>query len=164
MKKVIRLTESELIRTIKLIVEESENSQASDISKVQNLVNLEGGKVDVKGLLNKNNPICEPPITGNQENDTIIKKVWDWAHDPSNRNDLKTTLKNLKDAIFKSKKEQKTVEVNEQVGVGIVIGSITLGPSVLIAIGAVLVIILIIALIPKKSSCQKRSKQNFWGN
>jgi hypothetical protein len=164
MKKVIRLTESELIRTIKLIVEEEENSQASDISKVQNLVNLEGGKVDVKGLLNKKNPICEPPITGNQENDTIIKKVWDWAHDPSNRNDLKTTLKNLKDAIFKSKKEQKTVEVNEQVGVGIVIGGITLGPSVLIAIGAVLVIILIIALIPKKSSCQKRSKQNFWGN
>lgn len=128
-------------------------SQAADVSKVENLAKLEGIDVDVKKYLNETNPICEPPKTGNEKYDTILKKIWDWGHDPLNKSKLKETLKQVKDAMAQSKKENK--EVNEQLGAGIVIAGITLSPSVLIAIGVFIIIILIICSIPKKSSCKK---------
>lgn len=129
-------------------------SQASDVSKVQNLAKLEGLDVDVKKYLDKTNPICEPPKTGNEEHDNIIKKIWNWGHDPANKGKLKDTLKNLKLAVANARKENKK-EMSEQTGVGLVIAGITLTPSILIAIGIFLIIIIIICSIPKKSSCKK---------
>ena len=52
------------------------------------------------------------------------------------------------------RKENKK-EMSEQIGAGLVIAGITLTPSILIAIGIFLIVIIIICSIPKKSSCKK---------
>ena len=80
-----------------LITEDQEmSSQAADLSKVENLAKLEGINVDIKKYLDKTNPVCEPPKTGDEQKDNIIKKIWDWGHDPANKMNLKETLKKLK--------------------------------------------------------------------
>ena len=138
-----------------LITEDQEMaSQAADLSKVENLANLEGVNVDVKKYLDKTNPICEPPKTGNEEHNNILKKIWDWGHDPANKGKLKDTLKKVKDSLILAKKENKK-EMSEQLGAGLVIAGITLTPSLLIAIGIFIIVIIIICSIPKKSSCKK---------
>lgn len=103
------LSEINSIRTMMgLINEDVEmSSQSSDLSKIENLSKLEGLDVDVKNILDKTNPICEPPKTGNEEHDNIIKKVWDWASDPSNKNKLKETFSKLKEAVSLSKNKTK---------------------------------------------------------
>ena len=150
------LNEIESIRSIMgLITEDQEMaSQAADLSKVENLANLEGVNVDVKKYLDKTNPICEPPKTGNEEHNNILKKIWDWGHDPANKGKLKDTLKKVKDSLILAKKENKK-EMSEQLGAGLVIAGITLTPSLLIAIGIFIIVIIIICSIPKKSSCKK---------
>lgn len=138
-----------------LINEEAEmESQAADLSKVENLVKLEGFDVDVKKYLNKTDPFCEPPKTGNETYDNILRKIWDWAHDPINKDKLKETLKKVKDGIVAAKK-QKLDQVNEQLGPGIIIAGITLSPGILIAIGIFIIVIIIYCSLPKKSSCKK---------
>ena len=74
------LSEIKSIRSIMGLLNEDVEmaSQSSDLSKIQNLSKLEGIDVDVKNILDKTNPICEPPKTGNEKHDNIIKKVWDW--------------------------------------------------------------------------------------
>ena len=150
------LNEIDSIRSIMGLITEDQEiaSQASDLSKVQNLANLENVNVDVKKYLDKTNPICDPPKTGNEEHDNILKKIWDWGHDPANKGKLKDSLKNLKLAVAKARKETKK-EVSEQTGVGLVVAGITLTPSILIAIGVFIIVIIIICSIPKKSSCKK---------
>jgi hypothetical protein len=150
------LNEIDSIRSIMgLITEDQEMaSQAADLSKVENLANLEGVNVDVKKYLDKTNPICEPPKTGNEEHNNILKKIWDWGHDPANKGKLKDTLKKVKDSLILAKKENKK-EMSEQLGAGLVIAGITLTPSLLIAIGIFIIVIIIICSIPKKSSCKK---------
>lgn len=156
MKKNKVLNEINSIRSIMGLINEDMElaSQASDLSKIQNLTNLEGINVDIKKILDKTNPICEPPKTGDPEKDSIIEKFWNWANDPTNKSKLKDTLKKLKDAFLSTKKLEKK-QVDEQLGTGLVIAGITLTPSLLIAIGIFLIVILIIALSPKKSSCKK---------
>lgn len=150
------LNEIDSIRSIMgLITEDQEMaSQAADLSKVENLANLEGVNVDVKKYLDKTNPICEPPKTGNEEHNNILKKIWDWGHDPANKGKLKDTLKKVKDSLILAKKQNKK-EMSEQLGAGLVIAGITLTPSLLIAIGIFIIVIIIICSIPKKSSCKK---------
>ena len=150
------LNEIDSIRSMMGLITEDQEiaSQASDLSKVGNLAKLEGVNVDVKKYLDETNPICEPPKTGNQEHDNILKKIWDWGHDPANKGKLKDTLKKVKDSLILAKKENKK-EMSEQVGAGLVIAGITLTPSILIAIGIFIIVIIIICSIPKKSSCKK---------
>lgn len=150
------LNEINSIRSIMGLINEDTDmtSQASDVSKVENIAKLEGVDVDVKKYLNKTDPMCEPPKTGNQEHDNILKKIWDWGHDPANRGSLKETLKKVKEALVNAKKQNKT-QVDEQTGVGLVIAGITLTPSILIAIGIFIIVIIIICSLPKKSSCKK---------
>ena len=52
-------------------------------------------------------------------------------------------------------RKQNKKEVSEQTGAGIIIAGITLTPSLLIAIGIFIIVIIIICSIPKKSSCKK---------
>jgi hypothetical protein len=140
--------------------EETKIDQASDLSKIQNLSNLEGLNVEVKNVLDKSNPICSPPKTGNQEHDTILSKIWDWAHDPQNKTKLKETFKKVKDAFLSLKKSQKKEEVKEQLTEAIMIGTIAVSPGILIAIGIFILIIIIVAMIPKKSKCKKWKNLN----
>jgi hypothetical protein len=143
-----------------LTEEETKMDQASDLSKIQNLSDLEGLNIEVKNVLDKTNPICSAPKTGNQEHDTIISKVWDWANDPQNKTKLKDTFKKVKDTFLSLKKTQKKGEVNEQVTGAIIIGGIAISPGILIAIGVFILIIIILAMIPKKSKCKKWKNLN----
>lgn len=128
-------------------------SQASDVSKIQNLAKLEGLDVDVKKYLDKTNPICEPPKTGNEENDNIIKQVWEWASNPENKNKLKDTLKKVKDYYIKVKKNKS--ELEEQLLPPLIIGTITIPAGTIIAVGIFIIVILIVFNTPKKSNCKK---------
>lgn len=150
------LNEIDSIRTIMGLITEDQEvaSQAADLSKVESLAKLEGVNVDVKKYLDKTNPICEPPKTGNEEHNNILKKIWDWGHDPANRGNLKDTLKKVKEALVAARKNNKK-EVSEQLGAGLVIAGVTLTPSLLIAIGIFIIVIIIICSIPKKSSCKR---------
>ena len=128
-------------------------SQASDVSKVQNLANLEGLDVDVKKYLDKTNPICEPPKTGNEENDNILRGVWEWASNPENKNKIKDTLKKVKDYYVKVKKSKS--ELGEQVLPPLIIGAMTIPAGTIIAIGIFIIVILILFNTPKKTNCKK---------
>jgi len=149
------LSEINSMRSMMGLINEAEEmaSQAADLSKVQNLAKLDGIDVDVKNFLDKTNPMCEPPKTGNEEHDGILKKVWSWANDPANKGKLKDTFAKVKSAISQAKKESKGGEISEQLA-PIVIGAVTISPGVLIAIGIFILIILIVSMIPKKTRCQ----------
>ena len=150
------LSEINSMRSMMGLINEAEEmaSQASDLSKVQNLAKLDGLNVDVKNILDKTNPMCEPPKTGNEEHDGILKKVWDWANDPANKGKLKDTFTKVKSALSQAKKESKGGEISEQLA-PIIIGGLAISPGILIAVGIFILIILIVAMIPKKSGCQK---------
>ena len=107
-----------------------------------------------QNILDKTNPMCEPPKTGNEEHDGILKKVWDWANDPANKGKLKDTFTKVKSALSQAKKESKGGEISEQLA-PIIIGGLAISPGILIAVGIFILIILIVAMIPKKSGCQK---------
>lgn len=114
-------------------------------------------------VIDTENPTCVP-TTGDSEKDGIISRIWDWANDPKNRGSLKQTITSLKDAIFKAKEMEEKGEINEQVGTAalITIGGVALTPSLLIAIGVILLFILIIVSIvgssKNKTSCGRRKK------
>lgn len=150
------ISEINSIRSIMGLINEDVEmaSQAADISKVENLSKLEGLDVDVKNFLDKTDPMCTPPKTGNEEHDGVLQKIWAWANDPSNKSKLKDTFTKVKSAITQAKQQSKSGEISEQLA-PIIIAGITISPSLLIAIGVFILIILIIAMMPKKSGCKK---------
>lgn len=152
------LSEINLIRSIMGLINESEEmtSQASDLSKIQNFLKLEGVNVDVKDYLDKTNPICAVPKTGDSEKDNIIKKIWDWASDTKNNSELKNTFQKIKDYL----NEIKKFNTKEQVSEPFVIGSTTISSSLIDEVGIILLIILITKLTPKKTKCDSQKSIN----
>ena len=146
------------IRSIKammgLLNEDQEMaSQASDLSKVQNLAKLEGLEVDVKKYLDKTNPICEPPKTGNEENDMTLKKVWEWSSNPENKNKLKELLKKTKEYYVEIKKSNSSND-----GQSLVVGNLSIPSNVILSSGIFILVILILFSTPIKTNCKKWSK------
>jgi hypothetical protein len=159
--RFFNLLESELGDVKPLLNEESSFESQFILKSAKEMASQEGVGEDVTEYVDNENPTCVP-TTGDQEKDGIISKIWEWANNPANRSNLKTTLKSLKDAIFKAKEEKKE-EVTEQTAAALLtIGGVALTPSILIAIGGILLIIIIVAIISKsgkrKSSCKRRSK------
>jgi len=146
------LSEINSMRSMMGLINEAEEmaSQAADLSKAQSLAKLEGLNIDIKNFLDKTNPMCE---CRNEEQDGILKKIWSWANDPANKGKLKDTFTKVKSALSQAKKESKGGEISEQLA-PIVIGTVTIGPGILIAIGIFILIILIVAMMPKKTRCQ----------
>jgi|LakMenEpi03Aug12_release.lakeMendotaPanAssembly.Ray.scaffolds.fasta_scaffold05460_7 hypothetical protein len=149
------LSEINSMRSMMGLINEAEEmaSQAADLSKAQSLAKLEGLNIDIKNFLDKTNPMCKCPKTGNEEQDGILKKIWSWANDPANKGKLKDTFTKVKSELSQAKKESKGGEISEQLA-PIVIGTVTIGPGLLIAIGIFILIILIVAMMPKKTRCQ----------
>lgn len=133
------------------------------LSKAKGMIQQLGIGENLEEIVDTDNPVCVP-TTGDQENDGIISRIWDWANNPANRGSLKETLTSLKNAIFKAKEMEQKGEIKEQVGAAalITIGGIALTPSLLIGIGVILVAIIVIASIAgggkKKSACKRRRK------
>jgi len=105
------LSEINSMRSMMGLINEAEEmaSQAADLSKAQSLAKLEGLNIDIKNFLDKTNPMCKCPKTGNEEQDGILKKIWSWANDPANKGKLKDTFTKVKSELSQAKKESKLV-------------------------------------------------------
>jgi len=181
MKRLI-ISESEKMQILNmhksktLIINEEANAQTQQMLNLsQSIASEEGLNITTTEFVDPDNPTCVPQ-TGDDANDGIIARIWDWANNPENKGSIRQTIKSLKDAIIKAKEktpdtaaqpeQQSTDVVTEQVETALItIGGVALGPSVLIAIGVILLAILLIALVTsaaggkKRSSCKRRSRK-----
>jgi len=127
-----------------LLNEDTElSSQASDLSKVQNLLDLEDLDIIAKDLLDDDEPICTPPKKMSEEENQLISKYWDWAN-TGNELELKKIFKFIKDMLYD----------DEDFSEEITIGDLQLTKNDLTNIGDTLLAITVIGLINKTSNCK----------
>ena len=129
-----------------LIKEDTElSSQASDLSKVQNLLDLQDVNIKAEELLDEDEPICTPPKRLSEEENNLVSKYWEWANSPGNKLELKKIFKKIKDMIYD----------DEDLSDNIVIGDLELSKNDIKSIGDTLLAITVVGLIPKISDCNK---------
>lgn len=134
-----------------LITEDMEvSSQASDLSKVQNLLKLEDLDIEVKDVLDDTEPICVAPKKLSEEENTVVSKFWDWANSTGNKNNLKSVFNQLKTVI---KDSEKNVE-------GISIGDMNFTKNQVDRLGKTLIAIIVVGMVPKTSNCKKTEEKN----
>ena len=127
-----------------LIKEDTElSSQASDLSKVQNLLDLQDVDIKAEELLDEDEPICTPPKRLSEEENNLVSKYWEWANSPGNKLELKKIFKKIKDMIYD----------DEDLSDNIVIGDLELSKNDIKSIGDTLLTITVVGLIPKVSNC-----------
>ena len=130
-----------------LIKEDTElSSQASDLSKVQNLLDLQDVNIKAEELLDEDEPICTPPKRLSEEENNIVSKYWEWANSAGNKLELKKIFKKIKDMIYD----------DEDLSDNIVIGDLELSKNDINSIGDTLLAITVVGLIPKVSDCNKK--------
>jgi len=179
MKKVIRLSESDLIRVIKRIVKEqsepntalgsgptpgpqSGGTEEFSVEDLQAQASAEGITGDVSQYVNKQSPVCAPPQTGDAEKDGIINKIFAWANKQTPQT-LRSELKNLRQKLKQARQEKKEGRLQEQMA-PIIIAGVSIAPGILIAIGVFLIIIIIAAIVKKTGKKGKYCKSGFWDN
>ena len=129
-----------------LIKEDTElSSQASDLSKVQNLLDLQNVDIKAEELLDEDEPICTPPKRLSEEENNLVSKYWEWANSPGNKLELKKIFKKIKDMIYD----------DEDLSDNIVIGDLELSKNDIKSIGDTLLAVTVVGLIPKVSDCNK---------
>lgn len=129
-----------------LIKEDTElSSQASDLSKVQNLLDLQDVNIKAEELLDEDEPICTPPKRLSEEENNLVSKYWEWANSPGNKLELKKIFKKIKDMIYD----------DEDLSDNIVIGDLELSKNDIKSIGDTLLAVTVVGLIPKVSDCNK---------
>lgn len=129
-----------------LIKEDTElSSQASDLSKVQNLLDLQDVDIKAEELLDEDEPICTPPKRLSEEENNLVSKYWEWANSPGNKLELKKIFKKIKDMIYD----------DEDLSDNIVIGDLELSKNDIKSIGDTLLAVTVVGLIPKVSDCNK---------
>jgi hypothetical protein len=145
MKKVIRLTESDLIRVVKRIVnEQNETAEADNVLKnvdVATYCSASGVPPFVTNILNK------LPEDKRQTAKDFIKNFANAVTGKSIK-ELLSFRKQIK--AEKQKAESAGATVNEQLA-PIVIAGATISASVLIAIAAILLFIIVVVIITKSS-------------
>ena len=164
MKRIIRLTETELSFLIKKIIEEqTENgeSKTNEISLIQTELDNEGIKIDAeKNLANSEDPLCSCPKTGDSEKDGILQKIFDWAKKQPIQN-LKKEIRKIRDKRRELKRLKKQGKIQEQVFEGIMIGTFFLSSSILLAIGGLIIITIIIIVLLKNGKSGSRCGNAF---
>ena len=119
------------------------------------LNNLGMSNIKLSDYIDEKNPVCIIQ-TGNQEQDSFITKVSDWAMTQT----PEVIKKAITDLIGYIKKQQQTKPVSEQVAAlamaPIVIGTITIPGGVLVAIAGILVITLVVDLVRAMSGGRQR--------
>jgi hypothetical protein len=144
-----------------VVISEQESTTTDVLGKANEVAKQMDVDVNVSDVVDPENPTCLP-TTGDSEKDGIISKIWDWAHNPANKGSLKSTLINLKNAIGKAKQMEGKTEMQEQVVPLITIAGVALTPSLLIAIGVILLVIIVISISSvgkkNKSACSRRRK------
>ena len=164
MKRIIRLTETELSFLIKKIIEEqTENgeSKTNEISLIQTELDNEGIKIDAeKNLANSEDPLCSCPKTGDSEKDGLLQKIFDWAKKQPIQN-LKREIRKIRDKRRELKRLKKQGKIQEQVFEGIMIGTFFLSSSILLAIGGLIIITIIIIVLLKNGKSGSRCGNAF---
>ena len=129
-----------------LIKEDTElSSQASDLSKVQNLLDLQNVDIKAEELLDEDEPICTPPKRLSEEENNLVSKYWELANSPGNKLELKKIFKKIKDMIYD----------DEDLSDNIIIGDVELSKNDIKSIGDTLLAVTVVGLIPKVSDCNK---------
>lgn len=153
MKRIIRLTESDLTKIVKRVIrEQNEKSDADAV--LQN--------VDVATYCSPNPPSMVSKIMNRlpenmrQEAKDFIKKFASAIKGKSIK-ELISMRKQIKSEM------QKKEEVNEVVGT-IVIGGLVLSTSLLIAIGAILLFIILIVIITNSGKGGGSCNPGWWDN
>ena len=132
-----------------LLKEDTElSSQASDLSKVQNLLDLEDVDIKAEEYLDEDEPICLSPKRLSEEENNLVSKYWNWVNSPGNKLELKKLFKKIKDMIYD----------DEDISDNIVIGDLELSKNDIKSIGKTLLVITVVGLIPKISNCDKKVK------
>lgn len=156
-KFIITESEKNTIRGMYGILKESEEMEI-----IQNELDNNGVSVSVEDIVDPTEPLCTAPQTGNPEEDGILSKIWDWAQSQSVET-LQDIKSQLKDAISKAKESINGKRMDEQVAPLLVIGGVSLTASMLVAVGAILLFIIIVSIIVKStkrnmSPCKRRRK------
>jgi len=120
-------------------------SQSSDLSKVQNLLDLQDVDVKAEDLLDDTEPICTPPKKLGDHENKMVSEFWNWANMPGNKNDLKNIFKIVKDILYD----------DENMDEEITIGNLHLSSNDIKNIGDTLLVVCVIGLIQKTSNCNK---------
>ena len=111
----------------------------------------------VEDYVDSEDPLCTLPQTGDPEEDNILNKVWEWSQQQSVE-----TLRDMKKTIKKTISKVKKEEVNEQVTPVIVIGTVAISATTLIIIGWIVLVIIVLSIINKRtkrqSPCKRRRK------
>lgn len=170
MKKIIRLNERQLIRIIKRVVREQEETMPTTntstnqptLSDLQKIASEEGVTGDVSKFVNKENPACAPPLTGDSEKDNYLKQFFSWAKKQSPQK-LRASLRDIRQKLKAAKLAKKQGQLQEQAA-AIVIGTMSISASVLIAIGAFLIIIILIVIIAKTKKKGGSCNPGWWDN
>lgn len=136
--------------------------ESEEMELIQTELENNGVSVPVGEIVDPTEPLCTAPQTGNPEEDTILSKVWEWAQSQSVES-LQDMKSRIKESISKAKQLLKGKRVDEQVAPLLVIGGVSITASMLIAVGAILLFIIIISIIVKsskrhRSPCKRRRK------
>jgi hypothetical protein len=133
-----------------------------DITDLQNEASAEGITGDVSKFANQESPVCAPPMTGDGKKDTVLKSIFSWAK-KQNVQTLKSTLKNVRQKLRETKKAKKEGRLQEQAA-AIVIAGVSIGPGIFIAIGALIIIIILAAIIRGSKKRKGGCNPGWWDN
>jgi hypothetical protein len=133
-----------------------------DITDLQNEASTEGITGDVSKFANQESPVCAPPLTGDGQKDTILKSIFSWAK-KQNVQTLKSTLKNVRQKIRETKKAKKEGRLQEHAA-AIVIAGVSIAPGILIAIGALIIIIILASIIRGSKKRKGGCNPGWWDN
>jgi hypothetical protein len=162
MKKIIKLTESDLERIVRKVSKEmnflnEEMDSSVDMSDVGDDVHPS----DIEDIKNDTEAgYCVIPETGDPKSDSILKQIANVVYNP------KTTIGQLKSE--RQKVKQLKSQQNESIGAVTILG-VTLSPVMFLAIAGIILIIITVGIIRKMKDpygCRKKSRRlrrhNFW--
>jgi len=167
MKRIIKLTESDLERIVRKVSKEinflnEEMDSSVDMSDVGDDVHPS----DIEDIKNDAEAgYCVIPETGDPKSDSILKQIANVVYNP------KTTIEQLKSEKIKVKqqKSQQKSQQNESIDPITVLGITISSPFVFLGIVGIILIMITAAIIRKKKDpygCRKKSRRlrrhNFW--
>lgn len=121
------------------------SSQSSDLSKVQNLLDLHNLDIKAKDVLDNTEPICVPPKKYSEEENKIISSFWEIANKPSNKNQLKEIFKTIKNILYS----------NDNINGEVSIGGLKIDKDNIHNVGKTLLTICVVGMINKTTDCNK---------
>jgi len=129
-----------------LLKEDTEvSSQSSDLSKVQNLLKLEGLEINAEQVLDDTEPICIAPKKLSNEDNQVVSQFWDWANSIGNKNNLRKVFNQIKTTFSENQNGVNSIEL----------GNLSINNDQIKRLGETLITITVVGMVPKTSNCKK---------